>query len=210
MNEGGLVSSLPRVTPANTSKGTSARIHLLWAVAAVALFVAGLLIGRGTRSPKTPDSDLSNTVPAPGNLVKCIKVLDGDTIRVKWRGNIEDVRILGIDCPETKHGKKLTQQAQSLRLKKEYVLNYGKIARSTTENWLLNRDVNLVFPGDKVQRDSFGRLLAYVEEHGVDIGERLLSGGNAFLWDSEHPRRDTYELLESEAKKKRKGVWRKT
>lgn len=182
-------------------------------MACLLALVVGLFIGWGlSRSARPGSLDGAGgrrQSAAAHNLAQCIKVLDGDTIRVLWQGTEEDVRILGIDCPETRNGKKLTEQSQTLHLKKEYVLNYGKIAKKTTSSWLLNRDVSLVFPNDEVKRDSFGRLLCYVEDQGVDIGERLLAGGNAFLWDSEHPRRDTYQLLETEAQRQKKGVWRK-
>jgi endonuclease YncB( thermonuclease family) len=36
--------------------------------------------------------------------VKQIEIDDGDTIQIKWGPNdVEEVRILGIDCPETRH-----------------------------------------------------------------------------------------------------------
>ena len=141
-------------------------------------------------------------------LANCIKVLDGDTIRVEWLGQIEDVRILGIDCPETRRGNKLNRQVKRTQMEQDFVKNYGEIAKKVSTNWLLNQQVRLVFPDDKVERDSFGRLLAYVEQRGVDIGERLILGGNTFLWDAVHPRQETYLLFEAEAKKLKKGIWR--
>jgi len=40
-------------------------------------------------------------IPVP---VECIRVDDGDTIRIVWKpGETETVRILGIDTPETRH-----------------------------------------------------------------------------------------------------------
>jgi micrococcal nuclease len=167
----------------------------------------GFVIGRV--NPAAPKAAAPASVEEPtSDLARCIKVLDGDTVRVRWRGLKEDVRILGIDCPETRRGKKLTEQARSLHLDPDFVLRYGEIAKKTTSSWLLNRSVTLVFPNDEVQRDAFGRLLAYVEEQGVDVGARLLAGGNAFLWDSVHPRRETYLLLEADARKQKKGAWR--
>jgi len=191
--------------PSSSASRTSTWFpHALWLLAAACALVTGFAIGRAT----APEPDPAKSEEPSQFLAQCIKVLDGDTIRVRWQGRVEDVRILGIDCPEIRRGNKLDEQAERLNLDEDDVLEYGEIAKKTTASWLLERHVRLVFPGDEVKRDSFGRLLSYVEEQGVDIGERLLAGGNAFARDAEHPRRDTYALLQNEAQKQKKGVWR--
>ena len=56
----------------------------------------------GTRKPTKPQTrPHSVRVPVDPKLVT---VDDGDTIEIRWpNGDVEDVRILGIDCPETRH-----------------------------------------------------------------------------------------------------------
>lgn len=187
-----------------TAGGGFAHAHIGWAFGSLLALLIGFTVGRAT-APKPTEH-----LPTPAaTIATCVSVLDGDTIRVMWNQTEEDIRLLGIDCPETKNSRKLQEQASKLHLKKEYVLQYGEIARKTTESWLLNRDIHIVFPSDEVSRDAFGRLLAYVEQQGVDVGERLLRGGNAFLWEEPHPREETYRLLADDAKRQNKGIWRK-
>lgn len=180
------------------------RIHFLWGVFSLIVLFLGLIIGYGLRKPVyVADSD-DDTPP----LAQCIRVLDGDTIEVEWMGQKERVRLLGIDAPETRRTRGLTAQAKQLQMDKNYLLQYGDVARKIVTNWILDRPVRLVFAGDNVQRDNFGRLLCYVEQQGADIGERLLLGGNAITYNADHPRMDTYQLFQAEAQKQRRGIWR--
>jgi endonuclease YncB( thermonuclease family) len=41
-----------------------------------------------------------------GQCVKCIRVVDGDTITIIGQGKIEKVRLIGVDTPETVHPNK--------------------------------------------------------------------------------------------------------
>jgi micrococcal nuclease len=196
--------------PRQKRTGSPPIVHIFWFLWTVAAFFIGLAIGRhapGRPAASAPAAPPVSLPPAAANEARCVGVLDGDTVRVEWQGNTEEIRLLGIDCPETRQGKKLQEQAQRRHLKADFVMRYGQIASGTTENWLLNRNLRIVFPSGKVERDSFGRLLAYVEQQGVDIGERLLLGGNAFLWDDVHPRQESYQLFMAEAKRQKKGIW---
>jgi len=179
------------------------RTHILWGIAVSIVFVLGMIIGVSIKTT-TYIKDLDDGA----EYAKCIRVLDGDTIEVIWLGNTERVRILGIDAPETRRGRSLTSQADLLKMDPEFLLRYGNISTKIVENWLLNRPVRLIFPGDEVKRDSFGRLLCYVEQQGLDIGERMLLGGNAIIYESQHPRMETYQLFQAEAQKQRRGIWR--
>ncbi len=180
---------------------TPGQWHILWALACLLAFGLGVSTGILLSRP-----DAETAAPDP-NRVECVEVVDGDTIRVLRNGKKVDVRILGIDCPETRRGSKLSRQAERAELDTDQMLRYGEIAHRTTRNWLKGRTVTLVFPDGEIRRGSFGRLLAYVEQEGVDIGERLLLGGNAFASGEEHPRQQPYRLFEEEARQKGKGFW---
>jgi len=179
------------------------RTHILWGIGTAIALVIGMIIGVSIQSP-TQDKEKRDRP----ELAQCVRAVDGDTIEVEWLGNTERVRILGIDAPETRRGQSLKAQAELLSMDPEFLLRYGDIARTIVENWLLDRPVRLIFPDDEVVRDSFGRLLCYVEQQGVDIGERLLLGGNAIIYEAEHPRMDTYQLFQAESQKQRRGIWR--
>jgi len=75
------------------------------------------------------------------------RVVDGDTIEVRIGGEVEDVRLIGVDTPETvKPGTP--------------VQCFGPRASHFTKRRLTGRRVRLVFGVER--RDVYGRLLAYV------------------------------------------------
>jgi micrococcal nuclease len=76
-----------------------------------------------------------------------VRVVDGDTIEARIGGRIEDVRLIGVDTPETvKPGTP--------------VQCFGERASHFTKRRLTGRRVRLVFGVER--RDVYGRLLAYL------------------------------------------------
>ncbi len=181
----------------------SFRTHTLWGLFSLILFVGGMILGYSLRQPEVYVKD-EEGFP----LALCTRVIDGDTIVVEFMGLEERVRILGIDAPETRRTRSLQAQAELLNMDPEFLLQYGNVATRTVEMWLNGREVRLVFPEDQILRDNFGRLLCYVELQGTDIGERLLLGGNAIVYEAEHPREEAYLLFQQEAQNQRRGIWR--
>jgi len=78
---------------------------------------------------------------------KVLKVVDGDTIKVEYRGKTETIRLIGVDTPETVYPNKPV----------EY---FGKEASAFTKNLLRGEQVYLRFGNE--ERGKYGRLLAYV------------------------------------------------
>ncbi|MCE9612926.1 MAG: thermonuclease family protein [Lentisphaerae bacterium] len=182
---------------------------LKWAIAPwllILLLMGTLLLGGGIgylvgKPPAAP------VVPLNTRDVACLDVLDGDTIKVDWEGGPITVRMLGIDCMETHEGKKLQQQAKEFGLKEDEVLSYGKQAKNRTVAVTKGNTVRLVFPGSPEHRDSFGRLLGYVEADGRDMGKSLLESGLAVEYPAAHPRQDEYKAILEQAQKQRRGFW---
>lgn len=98
--------------------------------------------------------------------VRVVGVVDGDTIEVDAAGRRETVRLLGVDTPETVHPHRPVEC-------------FGPEASAFTHSRLLGRTVQLGF--DRVRRDAYGRLLAYVEVDGWRFNDALLAGGYATL-----------------------------
>jgi micrococcal nuclease len=98
--------------------------------------------GCGTSGASAPESSAP-----PGTTVPVLRVIDGDTIHVRYRGLDERVRFIGIDTPEVStYGG--TAEC------------FGAEASDFTMSRLTGRSVRLVFDVD--QRDRYDRLLAYV------------------------------------------------
>lgn len=80
-------------------------------------------------------------------VAQVTRVVDGDTIEARVGERVEDVRLIGVDTPETvKPGTP--------------VQCFGPRASHFTKRRLTGRRVRLVFGVER--RDAYGRLLAYV------------------------------------------------
>lgn len=103
------------------------------------LFVVALVVLR----PWERDPDAG---PVAAEAV-VTRVVDGDTVEARIDGEVEDVRLIGVDTPETvKPG--------------EPVQCFGPQASHFTKQELEGERVRLVFGAER--RDVYGRLLVYV------------------------------------------------
>jgi endonuclease YncB( thermonuclease family) len=84
---------------------------------------------------------------AASAVARVIRVVDGDTIEVRIGGREEDVRLIGVDTPETVKPDTPVQC-------------FGERASHFTKRRLSGQRVRLVFGVER--RDIYGRLLAYV------------------------------------------------
>lgn len=108
------------------------------------------------------------------------RIVDGDTFKVLYDGDLTSVRILGIDTPE--RGQPGFQEATA-----------------ATRDLIEGQAVTLTFEGKK--RDRFGRLLAYVATgECADVGAELLRRGLADVYRKKLCGRAVeYSRLEREA-----------
>jgi micrococcal nuclease len=128
-------------------------------IAPVALLlaaVAAVLVTRGGEHPRA----------TAFGRAQVLRVVDGDTIRVRLDGHIERVRYIGVDTPESvKPGTP--------------VQCFAKRAAAANAALVAGRSVRIV--GDVEQRDRYGRLLAYVyrEPDGTFVNAQLVRDGYA-------------------------------
>jgi micrococcal nuclease len=107
--------------------------------------------------------------PAPPSLATVERVVDGDTVIVRAGTRSFDVRLLGIDTPETVDPHRP-------------VGCYGPEASAYTKHLLNGQRVRLVY--DRQLHDVYGRWLAYVylERQGRNdlfVNARLITAGYA-------------------------------
>jgi micrococcal nuclease len=124
-----------------------------------------------------------------------IRDVDGDTVVARLdNGRIEKIRLLGVDTPETVDPRKSVQC-------------FGHRASAFTKSHLTGRRVVLEL--DAVQRDKYGRLLAYVILDGRRFDDELLElGYGRFLVippNGSHARAMLREELA--AKAAHRGLW---
>ena len=139
---------------------------------------------------------------------KCVSVIDGDTVDVILDGNKFRVRVLGIDCAETYNKDKAAGQARSWNQSPAQVLRLGNAAKAFAQKQCNQQAVQVV--AEDFSRDDYGRLLAYVEVGGVDLGAELLTRGLAEARREPHARKSHYHQLERTARHDRLGMWTNT
>ena len=124
-----------------------------------------------------------------------VRVIDGDTIRVRVQGKEYTVRLIGVNTPETVHPTKTGQR-------------FGAEASAYTKAALEGKTVALEADPTGDTRDRYGRLLRYVHLDGQNFNARLIREGYGHAI-----RRFRYSLktqfirLEAAARKAGRGLW---
>jgi micrococcal nuclease len=141
--------------------------------------------------------DGSEEEPAPpGRSVtaRVLRVVDGDTIEVSLDGDVEDVRYIGVDTPES-----VTPD--------EPVECFGPEASAFNERLVDGRTVTLRF--DSERRDRYGRLLAYVHTGSRLVNADLVRRGYArtLTIPPNDSRAALFARLEHEAGRAGRGLW---
>lgn len=136
-----------------------------------------------------------HTAPAEGTFV--VDVVDGDTIRVRIDGRTDDVRLLGIDTPETVHPTRPVEC-------------FGPEASARTRE-LLAPGTAVVLERDTEERDHYGRLLAYVvrADDGLFVNVALVREGFAEVLTiaPNVAHTDAFVSAAAEARRERRGLW---
>lgn len=110
---------------------------------------------------------------------------DGDTFTCRYgAGETARVRVLGIDCPETRQ-------------------NYGREAGDLGRRLINNQTVTL----HVATTDRYGRVVAdVVMPNGQSFGEAMLAAGAAWHYKA-YDKRPRLAQLELEAKQEKRGLW---
>ena len=122
------------------------------------------------------------------------RVIDGDTVEVNLDGNLQTVRYIGIDTPETKHPSKPIEC-------------FGPEASQFNEELVAGKQVLL--EKDITDRDRYGRLLRYVWIEEAGLVNQIL-GENGYARVSTYPPDVEYEslLIEAESFAQAYGIGR--
>jgi endonuclease YncB( thermonuclease family) len=124
-----------------------------------------------------------------------VRVVDGDTILVRGPGGrTEDVRLIGIDTPETVDPRRP-------------VGCFGPEASAYAKHLLGGRRVLLRY--DRELHDRYGRFLAYVWRSGVFVNARLVELGyaRAFPFPPNTAHEALFAALERRAAIAGRGLW---
>jgi micrococcal nuclease len=159
---------------------------------------AGVPSPRPSRRRPEEGPGVGGREPRPGRVggqaALVTRVVDGDTIEVLLGGRAVDVRLLGVDTPETVHPS-------------EPVECYGPAASAFTSRALGGERVRLTYDEERV--DPYGRALAYVWLDGDLFNRILVARGLATV--TIYPPNDRYEGrlrgAQGAARSEGRGLW---
>lgn len=136
-------------------------------------------------------SNNKNLIP-----VTLVETVDGDTIKVNYKGKEETVRYLLVDTPESKKPGTCVQP-------------YAKAAAERNKELVNSGKLSLEFEKGN-ERDKYGRLLAYVFVDGKSVQEELLKEGYArvaYIYDPPYKYLSKFENDEKVAQNKNLNIW---
>ena len=145
--------------------------------------------------------DIDDLAAYHGMRAEAVRIIDGDTLEVSLGDVLAEtpvtrIRLWGVDCPEA---ARFGQPAEPLSAEA------SALARS-----LVASEVVLWLEPHQT-RDAFGRVLAHVElGRGDTLNEALLEAGLARAEDRwPHARLIRYAQLETAARRRGVGIWKK-
>jgi micrococcal nuclease len=140
-----------------------------------------------------------------------LRVVDGDTLKIEHGGRIENLRLIGIDTPESRVNQKAKRDAARNREDIEKIINLGQEATRYAKS--------LVKPGDRIKiefdrqfRDKYGRLLGYVYlPNGKMLNEEIVKAGyaNLMTYPPNVKYEDRFLRAYREARENNRGLWSK-
>ena len=141
-----------------------------------------------------------------------VKIVDGDGLIVRniFDKKEEEVRLYGIDAPETKRGDKLKQDERELHIPGSFLLTLGYKSFDFLRNRIKpGRKVTLVQESSNLT-DKYGRTLAYVLlSNGKSINELMLENGFAKPYDKVYCEKlPIYQAISLKAKSRKKGLFK--
>jgi micrococcal nuclease len=153
---------------------------------------------------------ISPAFAQPKTTATVLSVTDGDTLKIEFQGRKEPVRLIGIDCPESKKNAKAKKDAERSRQDINTIIAAGKEATAFTKS-LLKKGDRIGIEFDVQQRDKYRRLLGYVYlEDGRMLNEEIVKAGYAspatFPPNVKYVER--FRRAYREARENKRGLWR--
>ena len=124
-----------------------------------------------------------------------VRVVDGDTIHVRFTDRVEKIRYIGVNTPEIHHPSKGEEPG-------------GREAAEVNRGLVGGRRVRLEL--DVQTRDRYGRLLAYVWVGDTMVNAELVRRGyaQAMTVPPNVRYQDLFVKLQRQARDAHRGLWR--
>ena len=144
------------------------------------------------------------------NIATVIKVIDGDTLKIKYQSSEENIRLIGIDTPESKINKKAKKDSKRSGQDIKTIIALGNKAANFTRSLVkLGNTIKVEF--DVQQRDRYGRILGYIYlNNGKMLNEEIIKAGyaNIMTVPPNVKHQEVFLIAYREASNNRKGLWK--
>ena len=123
------------------------------------------------------------------------RIIDGDTVEIRYEDDLTSVALIGVDTPETVHPEKPVER-------------FGTAATAFLENLLLGESVYLRFEEERTDR--YGRLLAYLfrAPDGVFVNLEIVRQGYGKVYtDFPFAHKALFEHYSGQAQQSGRGLW---
>lgn len=164
---------------------------------ALCIFVLCAIVAGNYVIQNSPNFDIQGTSTSiPTGYYKVTDFHDGDTISIDMDGQIEKIRLIGVDTPETQDPRKAVQC-------------FGKAASQFTKELIGNDPVRLEADDLSTNRDRYDRLLRYVYiPDGRLVNEEIIKQGYGFAYTSfPFTKSEQFKLHETSARENNLGLW---
>ncbi|ABR54423.1 nuclease (SNase domain protein) [Methanococcus vannielii SB] len=139
-----------------------------------------------------------------------IRVVDGDTVYVRSDNVDYNIRLLGVDTPETyqkNNPKEYYIDYNSPISDLDYLKLWGYKVTNYTRDNIENKNVIVVFDRNSPKIDRYGRHLAYIYVDNENFNQNLIKHGFARVYVSDFELKEKFLEDEKNAKNKRIGLW---
>ena len=157
----------------------------------------------------------TSTIPTfniPTNLketAKFIKTVDGDTLKIVYDNVTQNIRLIGIDTPESKINAKAKKDAAKLHIPVEKLVAQGVVASVYTSSLIPSKST-LYVEFDKQKTDQYKRLLGYVYVNDKMLNSTIINDGYAkpmTIKPNTKYSKD-FTAMYKQAVKDKKGLWK--
>ncbi len=139
-----------------------------------------------------------------------MRVVDGDTLKVNFKGQEESIRLIGIDTPESRVNKKTKKDAKRSGQDIDTIFAMGKRATEYVESLVKSGDM-ITLKFDVQELDRYGRLLGYVYlSNGKMLNEEIVKAGyaNVMTIPPNVKYEDRFLKAYKHARERKRGLWK--
>lgn len=137
------------------------------------IFILLIALLTGCQSPG--NSECPNPLVDENAEIVITRIIDGDTYEFQIKDEKFGIRLLGVDCFETRRGSRLTKQADHAGISEDSALVIGKAAKLFASEFLLQQRVQIVRDSIASNMDNYGRFLRHVFRDATNMADTLRS-----------------------------------